>query len=134
MGGLNWKLIVGLSSFGAVMAIATVFLIPSNVEPLFWLVIFAICAVVIARRCSGRHFLHGLAVSVVNSVWITAGHVVLFDAYISRHPQEAAMASGMPLPARLMMLLTGPVVGVVSGVVLGLFAFVASKFIKPQPA
>jgi uncharacterized membrane protein len=33
-----------------------------------------------------------------------------------------------------MMLMTGPVVGVVSGIVLGLFAFIASKLVKPTVA
>ena len=68
---MNRKLILQLSLFGLAMGIATVFVIPSNIEPIFWLVIFGICAYIIATRCSGRYFLHGLFVSLVNSVWIT---------------------------------------------------------------
>jgi hypothetical protein len=130
---LDFKLILQLSLFGLAMAVATVFVIPSNVEPLFWLVIFGVCAVLIARRCSEKHFLHGFAVSLANCVWITSFHILLFDSYLARHPQEAAMMKSMPLPdsPRLMMLLTGPVVGVISGLVLGLFAFIAGKFVKP---
>ena len=33
--------------------------------------------------------------------------------------------------SRLMMLGMGPVVGLVSGIVLGLFAVIASRFVKP---
>src|SRR5215472_9677914 len=108
------------------MAIATVFVIPSNIEPLFWLAIFIVCAVIIAKQRTGRPFLHGLLVSLVNSVWITAAHVLLVDTYIANHPKEAAAMQAMPLPPRLMMLLTGPIVGLLSGVVLGFFAWVAS--------
>ena len=36
---VDWKLIFRLSLFGLAMAIATVFAIPSNIEPAFWLVI-----------------------------------------------------------------------------------------------
>ena len=36
---VDWKLISRLSLFGLAMAIATVFAIPSNIEPAFWLVI-----------------------------------------------------------------------------------------------
>jgi hypothetical protein len=36
---MDWKLIFGLSLFGLAMAIATVFIVPSNIEPAFWLVI-----------------------------------------------------------------------------------------------
>ncbi len=49
---------------------------------------------------------------------------------LAHHPREAAMSAGMSSP-RLMMLATGPVVGLVSGVVLGLFAFIASNVFKP---
>ena len=126
---MNWKLVIQLSLFGMAMGIATVFLIPSNIEPLFWLVIFAISAYIIATRCSGRYFVHGLLVSMVNSVWITASHVILFDRYIANHPQEAAMMTSMPLPdsPRLMMTLMGPAIGVVSGLVLGLFSVIAVR-------
>ena len=127
---MNWKLVVGLSGFGLVMGVATVFVIPSNIEPLFWLLIFGVCAVLIARLAPGKHFLHGLCVSLVNAVWITGIHVALFDSYIATHAQEAEMMKGMPIQGRLAMLLTGPIVGLISGLVLGLFAFIASKFVK----
>ncbi len=112
------------------MGIATVFVIPSNIEPLFWLAIFLACAVIIARKAPGKPFLHGLCTSLVNSVWITSAHVLFFDDYVARHAQEAAMMTSMPFPGRVMMLLTGPVVGLVSGCVLGLIAIIATKLTK----
>jgi len=133
---LNRELILQLSLFGLAMGLATVFLVPSTAEPFFWLAIFVFCAWAIARRVAGRHFLHGFLVSLANSVWITGAHLLLFDSYLARHAEEAAMLERMPMPdsPRLMMLLTGPLIGVVSGVVLGLFAFVASKLVKPAVA
>jgi hypothetical protein len=133
---MNWKLIFQLSIFGLAMGIATVFVIPSKIEPAFWLVIFLICAYFIAKRCPARHFLHGLLLGLANSIWITAAHVMLFDPYIARHAQEAAMMQNSPLAAspKLMMVMVGPVVGLLSGVILGLFAFVAGKLIKNQTA
>jgi hypothetical protein len=133
---MNWKLIVQLSLFGFAMGVATVFLIPSTIEPFFWLVIFCICGYLIAIRAPGRYFVHGLLVSIVNSFWITASHILLFDQYIPRHTREMAMMTSMPLPnhPRLMMALMGPVVGVVSGIVLGLFALVARKLVASRAA
>ena len=129
---MNKKLIFQLSLFGLVMAFATVSLIPSTIEPLFWLAIFLFCAYVIARKCKDKYFLTGLLVSLMNAVWITSVHILMYKAYILNHPQEAAMMSKMPLPdsPQLMMLFTGPVIGFISGLVLGSFAFVASKIIK----
>jgi len=133
---MNWKLIGLLSLFGLAMGIATVFVIPSNIEPLCWLVIFLFCAYVIAKNRPGKHFLHGLFLGLANSVWITAAHVLLFDQYLARHAREAAMMNSMPLPAspKVMMAVTGPIVGLISGLILGLFAFVAGKLVKPTPS
>lgn len=131
---MNWKLVIQLSLFGLAMGVSTVFLIPSNIEPICWLVIFGICSYIIAIRCSGQYFLHGLLVGLVNSVWVTASHLLLFDRYIANHAQEASMMASMPLPdsPRLMMALVGPVIGVASGLVLGLFAVVAAKLVATR--
>jgi hypothetical protein len=128
---MDWKLILKLSLFGLAMAIATVWIIPANVEPLFWLVILLLSAFLIARARPGRNFLHGLLVGIANSVWVTAAHIAFFDHYIANHPKEAAMTKSMPLPdsPRLMMALVGPVIGIVTGVIIGLFAVVVSRFI-----
>jgi purine-cytosine permease-like protein len=127
---MNYRLVLTLSLFGLAMGIATVFVIPSSIEPLFWLAIFVICALVIARRVESRHFLHGFLVSLTNGVWITTAHVALFHQYVARHPAEAAMAEGMPLGARAMMAVTGPIIGVVSGLVLGLFCYAAARLTR----
>jgi hypothetical protein len=127
---MNWKLIILLSLFGAAMAVGTVFFIPSNPEPLFWLGIFVVCAAIIATKAPGKYFLHGFALSMVNSVWVTTAHVVFFETYIANHPREAAMSAGMPLPPRLMMIITGPLIGVVTGLIQGLFAYLASRILK----
>jgi hypothetical protein len=127
---MKWALVLELSLFGLAMAFATVFVVPSNLEPFFWLVIFIVCAYLIASRAPGRPFLHGLMVGIVNSVWITSAHVAFFDQYIARHPQEAQMMTTMPLAPKAMMAVTGPIVGVVSGAILGLFALIAARFVK----
>lgn len=127
---MNWKLIFLLSMFGLAMGIATVYFIPSNIEPFCWLVIFLICAYLIAKNCTGKYFLHGLFVSLLNSIWITGAHVLLADTYLANHAQEAAMMQDMPMSIRMMMLVTGPIVGLVSGLVLGLFSWIASKIVR----
>jgi hypothetical protein len=133
---MNSKLILLLSTFGLAMGLATVFFIPSNLEPAFWLPIFALCAFLIARGTSGNAFQHGVFLGLANSVWITAAHLVFFDQYVATHAREAAMLQMMPMlgSPRLMMALTGPVVGAISGIVIGVFSFIASRFVKPARA
>ncbi len=129
---MNWKLVFKLSLFGLAMALGTVFLIPSSVEPVLWLIIFLLCAYVVARHCKQRAFLHGLAIGIVNSVWVTAAHLIFFGQYIASHPREAAMMQSMPMreSPRLLMTLTGPVVGIVSGIIIGVLCVLASKVVK----
>lgn len=127
---MNGKLIILLSMFGLAMALATVFVVPSNVEPILWLAIFIFCAYVIARRAPGRPFLHGLLLGIANSVWITSTHIALFDAYVAHHAREAEMMKSMPVSPRLMMAIVGPIVGIVSGCVIGLLALAAAWILK----
>ncbi len=132
---MNWKLIIQLSLFGLAMGIATVYVIPSKTEPEFWLVIFLYSAYAIAKSSGGKNFLHGLLLGLANSIWITAAHVLLFDKYVAAHAQEAAMMRNpaLSLPPRAIMAMVGPVVGLMSGIILGLFAFIAGKLIKTPP-
>jgi hypothetical protein len=127
---MNWKLILLLSLFGLAMGVATVFVIPSTIEPICWLAIFLVCAFIIARYWGQKPFLHGLMISIFNSFWIIAAHEIFFDSYLAAHPQEAAMPT-MGVPQRGFMVIFGLMIGVASGLVLGLFAWVASKFVKP---
>ena len=131
---MNWKLIFGLSLFGLAMAFATITLIPSSTEPFAWLAIFLICAWLIAKNAAGSFFLHGFLVSIVNCVWITAAHIYFSSEYLAHHAREADQYAQLNAKAGLSttaaMLCVGPIVGIVSGLILGLFAFIASRFVK----
>jgi hypothetical protein len=60
--------------------------------------------------------------------------MALAGTYLANHPEEAEMLAKMPSPdsPRLMMLMVGPAFGIGFGLVLGLFAFIASKLVKPK--
>jgi len=135
---MNWKIIFQLSFFGLIMAFGTISLIPEKIEPAFWLVIFIFCAWVIAKVCSGKYFLHGFLVSMVNCIWITAVHILFRETYVAHHPQMASMSTSMPTALsnhpRLAMALMGPIFGAMFGIILGLFSFVASKIVKKETA
>jgi hypothetical protein len=127
---MNGKLILQLSLFGLAMAFGTVYVIPSTIEPMFWLLIFLLCAFLIATKAPGNYFLHGLVLGLANSVWVTGVHLVLVTPYLANHPTEAEMMASAPFPVTPMMLITGPIVGLISGAVIGLLAVVASKIVR----
>ena len=131
---MNWKVIFGLSLFGLAMAFGTVFAISPKVEPFCWLVIFVICAFVIARQAASRPFLHGFLLGIVNSIWVTAAHIIFFRRYVAGHPQEATMMQRMPasLSPRELMAVTGPFIGIISGIVIGVLALIVSKVLSSR--
>ena len=133
---MNWKLIFQLSVFGLIMAFGTVSLIPEKVEPAFWLVIFIFCAYIIAKRGVGKYFLHGFFVSIFNCVWILAVHLIFYKTFMQHHAMPSATNANMQAMQthpRLLMLIIGAIIGVASGLVLGLFAFIMSRFVKSEP-
>lgn len=131
---MNLKLLLQLSLFGLIMAFGTVSLIPEKLEPIFWLVIFGFCAVIIAKVCPGKFFWHGFLLSLFNSIWITIAHVLFYNSYAAHHPDMTNMNAGMPgyftIHPRIAMGIMAPVFGVVFGLIQGLFAFIASKLIS----
>lgn len=129
---MNLKLIFQLSLFGLAMGVATVFILPSTIEPFFWLVIFIVSAYMIATRAPRQYFLHGVLVGLGNSIWITVVHVALFHAYAARHANELAAMRTMPMAThpRMLMALTGPLIGIVSGIVIGLLSMLAARLVR----
>lgn len=132
---MNLKLVLQLSLFGAIMAIATISLIPQNIEWLFWLVIFIFCAYVIAKAGTGNYFWHGFLLSVFNSVWVTAAHVLWYTSYAAHHPSVAAMGDNMgyfSTHPRMLTLVIGIPSAILFGLIMGLFTLIASKMVKPN--
>ena len=131
---MNKQLIFALSLFGLFMAFGTVYFIPMNIEPFCWGGIFLLCAIVIAMKAPGKYFLHGFLVSLVNCIWITGAHVLLFSEYIKTHSKELEMMAKLPMAnhPRIMMLVVGPLMGIVFGIILGGLSWLASLVFKKR--
>ena len=129
---MNWKLILLLSLFGLAMAFLTISIIPMMIEPVLWLVIFILCAYLIAKNVPGRYFLHGFLVSMVNCVWITGAHLYFHPAYDAHHADMVQKFASMPMGDHHLrqMAAMGLLTGIFSGLVLGLFAYIASRLVK----
>jgi hypothetical protein len=129
---MNLKLILQLSMFGLIMALATISLIPEKIEFLFWLLIFGFCAYTLAKVGSGRYFLHGFVLSLFNSLWLTIAHLLFFSTYMAHHPGVAAMTNSWGPHPRIGTLILGVPSGIFFGLIQGLFAFIAAKIVKPR--
>ena len=123
---MNWRLLLYLSLFGFVMAIATISFIPMGIEPILWLFIFGFCAYSIAKHCNDRYFFHGFMLSIINCIYIVAFHTAFWDSYSSAHSEMiASFPSGVN--PKIISAATGPVAGVLSGIIQGLLCVVAAK-------
>jgi hypothetical protein len=127
---MQWKLILSLSLFALAMAIATTYVIPSNVGAVLWPTIWIACAFLIARTRPEKPFLHGFSLGLANWVWVAAMRVILVDAYVARHANEAP-----PIPAEWDGPITDafrryqlPIPGA-SALAIGLLTWVASKIV-----
>jgi len=129
---MNWNLLIKLSLFGLAMGVATTFFIPSNVEGMLWPVIFIICAYLIAKNCMQMYFTHGFCLSLLNCIWIIAAHVIFYNSYVKEHAQEVAIYNHNPyeVSPQVALAITGVIIGIASGLVQALFAYIASKIVK----
>ena len=126
---MSWKLVFGLSILGLAMAIASVLWVEESLEPYLWLGLLALSAFAIAKRAPGRYFLHGFVLSVVNSVWVTAAHLVLFEErHIIVHARLLSVPVQLGSP-QVAMAVVGSAAGIASGLVLGLMAWGTSAFV-----
>ena len=79
---MNWNLIFSLSLLGLLMAIGTTFLIPFIAAIFIWLLIFLVCAIIIAKKTDEFYFLNGLFTAIAISLWVTLLHFLLFTKFI----------------------------------------------------
>jgi len=125
---MKWPLIFLLSLFGLVMSFGTVDSIPVTIEPICWAFIFILCAFVIAKYCTEKYFLNGLAVSIGNAIWMAIMHLVFFTAYTTNHTTEMGIIEKLVMPdePQIVMFFTGIISGATSGLVLGLLSHIAA--------
>ena len=130
---MNWKLIFGLSLLGLAMSFATVFWEAPRLEPLIWVLIFLLSAWLIAKNASGKYFLHGFLVNIVNSIWTTAVHIIFEVPYLAHHTLQAAQYAKMDadtgISATKAIILAGLTIGIFSGCIIGLLALAAARIL-----
>ena len=127
---MNWKLILALSLSGLVIAVATLFGM-GFMGPTLWLFIGGLCACFIATRAPGKYFLHGFLVNVLSMFWIFAIHACYLLDVSRNKPEIVEILPGGRSP-QAMNLLLGLTAAAVTGVIGGLFGFVASAILKKR--
>lgn len=129
---MNWKLICPLAGFGVLMGVASVLGFTTGIEGLAWLVIGIICVGAIVWKAPGRSFQHGFIVGLIAGAVAPLIQFLFFSTYMANNPELSARFSEIPggLGARYFVLLLAPIIGLVSGFVLGLACGLLAKLTR----
>ncbi len=127
---------MGLSLFGPAMALASILGWLGSLEGYLWLAIALLAATAISREAPGRHFLHGLLAGAIGGAGAVLLQSMMFDTYLANNPSRVAdlgrMQAGME--PRLFVLVLSPIIGIASGLVLGLLSLLAGWFLPRTEA
>ena len=133
---MNWSKIFTLSLPGMIMGTLSLFGLTRGIEPVLWLFVALGCAWWLAKTVPSRVFLHGLFVGLLMGIGNSVMQSLFFDSYMASNPESTQAFQQIPggLSPRIFVLMAGSIVGFVYGLLLGLFALLATKFGKPRSA
>jgi len=117
---MNWYIIILLSLFGAIMGILSVKGYTGKLEPILWLLFGIISALVLSRNVENRPFIHGLIIGLCWGVFNGIIQSSFFDQYITNNPSlQSSYNKSTAIKPQFLVLIMGPVIGLVTGAVLG---------------
>lgn len=127
---MDWLIVFLLSSFGAVMGVLSVRGYTQKLEPLLWLLFALITALVLAKNIDQKAFHHALAIGLLWGMLNAIFQATFFDAYLVNNPpyQEGLNRITFMKP-RYFPLVTGPLIGAFTGLILGGLTVLFKKFV-----
>lgn len=126
--GMNWQLIFLLSGFGILMGILSVNGFTKKVEPFFWIVFGLFSAYVLSKNVSEKIFWHGFIVGILWGVFNGILQSTFLNIYLKNNPSyHKKYEKVKSRNYRLYVLLVGPMLGLVTGSVLGGLAWFFQK-------
>lgn len=125
---MNWRLVALLSCLSVVLAAVSLIGFARGHEWVLWLLIGIIGAWQFATKVSENHFLHGLYLGIFSGILNSIFRALFFESYIASNPNMLDALAGLPqdLSPRMVILIMGPLVGSLVGVVYGLLAAAGS--------
>lgn len=131
---MKWKIVLRLSLLGVPVGFAGVYGLSGNAALAVWLIVFVVFAVVIARSMESDFFVHALLASILAGLFVGIIHAAFINSYIAHNAQLNSANAMMPKTShpRLLMVVLGPFIGAVTGVVAGLMAVAAGRIMKKK--
>jgi hypothetical protein len=129
---MNWRLIFVLSLFSVIIGFASMLGLTKSYEWLMWLCVGIYSAFRFARITRDDLFLHGFYLGIFVGVFSAAIQAIFISTYLSNNPRMVEALNALPqsLHPAVVVLIMGPIIGAVSGVVFGVLAVVAGKLVR----
>ena len=117
---MNWYIIVLLSLFGAIMGFLSIKGYTGKLEPIFWLLFGIISALVLSKNVENKVFIHGLIIGLCWGIFNSIIQSSFFDQYLTNNPNlQSSFNKSTSIKPQYFVLIMGPVIGLVTGAVLG---------------
>lgn len=129
---MNWRLIFVLSGLSIPLGVASVLGVAGNDEWLMWLLAGIFCALQFARKANDDLFLHGFYLGIFCGMFSSFVQAMFVATYLANNPRMFEVLNMLPqdLPPRGVLLIMGPLIGVVSGIVFGILSVVAATIMR----
>ena len=117
---MNWTIILLLSSFGLVMGLLSIKGYIQKLETFLWILFGIITSLILSKNIDNKTFLHALLIGLFWGVLNGLTQSAFYDQYLANNAnlQERFKQSTFIQP-RYLVLVTGPVIGLITGLVLG---------------
>lgn len=127
---MNWVLILSLSSFGVLLGILSVLGFTKKAEPILWLIAGFFTVFMLYQKETGLIFWHGFIIGVSWGFLNSIIQSIFFETYLKNNPKyTAAFSKSSHLKPRYLILLVGPMLGLLTGAVLGGLSWFVQKFL-----
>lgn len=134
---MKWRDILALSSMWWATCAFTAQGWTPGLDWLLWLLVGLLCASVMGRRLTQRHFLHGFLVGLIGGLGLgLALSMPLFRPYIGSErdaPWQQRLAGQLELSPPVFFAILMFVCSLFSGLTLGLATSLAGRFMQRKP-
>ncbi|MBI4202417.1 MAG: hypothetical protein HY532_04785 [Chloroflexi bacterium] len=129
---MNWKLIVALSSLGVALGGVSLIGLPRWEEWAVRLFVGLFAAYVLAMKLRTRHIHHGFIVGFAAGMLAIFVQAFFYDILLARNPDAATIPDNLPsgTDPRQYLLSYAPVIGLLQGIALAVFAWTAGSIAK----
>jgi hypothetical protein len=125
---MDWKVIIILSAIGLIMGLLSVKGFTQKLEPFLWLLFGIATSLVLSKNIDQKTFLHGLLIGLAWGIINGLTQSVFFDTYITNNPSmQQNLQKATFVQPRYFVLVTAPIVGLVTGLVLGGLSLLLKK-------